>query len=151
LQILPPLNKLMTHLSAAGRVEWTDADGVHSRGISAFPGSEVFATDQTTMIYEESMMMGFMMPLMSRARVQAVEARSASNLKQIGQAAMIYANGHNGKYPKDFGELVATGDLPISVFVNGNNVTPAGLTAEQSAQWVKEHSDYVWNGSGKDS
>ena len=43
--ILPPLNKLMPHLSPAGTVSWTDKDGFYAKAVSPFPGATLLASD----------------------------------------------------------------------------------------------------------
>ena len=65
--------------------------------------------------------------------------------------AIMYANDHKGAFPKDLGMLVKDEELIPEIFINpaGNNSVPAGLTPEQKQQWVRENSDYVWNGAGK--
>lgn len=150
--ILPPLKKLLTHLSAAGQIAWTEDDGVHVRGLSPFPGSEAFATDPGAIGGpQEAMLISVLLPALNRAREQANRVKSANNLRQIGLAAFMYANQQNGKLPKDFATLYKDEDLHMEMFINPHTKTsaPAGLTPEQQQAWVNEHSDYVWNGAGK--
>lgn len=56
IMILPPMDKLLSHLTAAGDVSWTDADGLHVRGLTPFPGSEIFAENPTNFLLGEAMM-----------------------------------------------------------------------------------------------
>jgi prepilin-type processing-associated H-X9-DG protein len=152
IMVLPPLNKLMPYLAPAGQASWSDAEGIHVRAISPFPGSEIFGSDPGGMtMAQQAMVASIMLPALNKARGQANHVKSGSNLRQIGLAAMLYANDKNGAFPKDLGELLETQDLTVQVFVNPASTTavPAGLTPKQQAQWVKENSDYVWNGAGK--
>lgn len=82
--------------------------------------------------------------------------KCASNLRQIGQALLLYANEHKGKYPDDMGTLVPTEDIVANVFVcpSGDSPVPpevATTTLAQLGAWVNEHSDYVYLGKGQTS
>jgi Protein of unknown function (DUF3352) len=152
IMVLPPLNKLMPYLAPAGQASWSDAEGVHLRAISPFPGSEILGSDPGGMsIFQEATMVGVLLPSLNKARGQANRVKSMSNLRQIGLGAIMYANAKNGALPKDLGEIIETQDMSVEVFVNPSTKTavPQGLNPKQQAQWVKENSDYVWNGAGK--
>ena len=43
--ILPPLNRLMPHLTPAGSVLWVDKDGYHAKNLTPFPGATLLAQD----------------------------------------------------------------------------------------------------------
>src|SRR5579871_6144160 len=52
--------------------------------------------------------------------------QSASNLRQIGQAILLYTNDLGGKYPDTFGDILLNEDLTSGVFVSPlSNDTPA--------------------------
>jgi len=149
--ILPELDKLMSHLSPAGSANWVDAEGFHLRSIEPFPGSTVVASDpMTSAIYAEPILISIMLPAVQRAREQARRVQSASNLRQIGLAAIIYANDHKNEFPPDFAALLNS-DLPPRVFINphSDNGVPPPADRNELKQWVSEHSDYVWLGRGK--
>jgi prepilin-type processing-associated H-X9-DG protein len=150
--IMPELPKLISHLSPAGSVQWVDAEGFHLRHIEPFPGSTLVASDPTiTLLYTYPAAISVMLPALSKAREQASRVKSSSNLRQIGLAAMIYANENNGKFPPDFSTMIAKEDLMPQVFVNpssANSAVPPADKAQWPA-WVEEHSDYVWLGKGK--
>ncbi|HET6248934.1 MAG TPA: DUF3352 domain-containing protein [Tepidisphaeraceae bacterium] len=158
-RILPPLPKLLKHLSAAGQIAWSEDDGFHAKGISAFPGSVVFASDQSLMsMYEESMMGAlFMYPMSMGIPHVAIPAPAvedkAANLKHIAAAAIKYSNAHNGKYPATLGELYEGSGLTLGAFVNPAHgvAAPTDLKGDQAKEWIDENSDYVWNGAGKDT
>ena len=152
--LIPPLNEVMAHLSAAGQVSWSDAAGWHMRSLSPFPGSELLATDPSSMgVAQEAMVISILLPALNRAREQANRVKSASNLKQMGLAALMYSNEQkDGSLPPTLGVMVAKEDLTADVFVNPRRNSPhppPGLTGDQQSQWVEEHSDYVWLGKGK--
>jgi len=56
--ILPPMDKLMANLTAAGGISWTDAEGLHVRRLSPFPGSEILASNPVNFALAEAMAVG---------------------------------------------------------------------------------------------
>jgi prepilin-type N-terminal cleavage/methylation domain-containing protein len=46
-----------------------------------------------------AVLIGMLMPALSRARIQAVSVQCMNNLKQVGNAAMMYANANKGWLP----------------------------------------------------
>jgi prepilin-type processing-associated H-X9-DG protein len=152
LMILPPLNKLMPQLTATGQITWTDDAGLHFNALSPFPGSEILASDPTSMSAAQvPVLISILLPALNKARQQAQQIKSAANLKNMGLAAMIYSNNQkDNAFPKDFAVMLKETDLTIDIFVNprSNTTVPQGLTKEQQQQWVRENSDYVWNGAG---
>lgn len=150
--LMPELPKLMAHLSPAGSVGWADAQGFHMKSIQPFPGSEMIASDPAiTALYIEPSLISVMLPALNRAREQANRVKSASNLRQMGQAAFLYANANGGKFPADLATMYKQEDLSPSVFINPrtSTVPPPPGDKDSIAQWVEEHSDYVWLGKGK--
>jgi prepilin-type processing-associated H-X9-DG protein len=151
--ILPPLAKLLPHLSPAGEFAWTDADGLHVSALEAFPASQIFGASPSSMaVGEMALVTSIMLPALNKVRGEAQHAKSSANLRQIGAAAITYANIHNGKYPKDLGEMLAETGYPADIVVNpaSNKVAPR-LQPKEMVEWVAEHADYVWNGAGKNS
>ena len=152
--IMPELNKLQQHLAPAGSVGWADADGFHMRSIEPFPGSTMVASDPAiSALYLEPAMVATLLPALNRAREQANRVKSASNLRQIGQAAMMYANENKGNFPPDLKTIYKQVDLTPSVFINPRSDTapPPPGTPDEMAAWVQEHGDYVWIGKGKNA
>jgi prepilin-type processing-associated H-X9-DG protein len=72
------------------------------------------------------------LPFTGRPREGAQRIKCASNLRQIGQGIQSYANLHNHQFPKDFGTLLATGDLTAEVFIcpDSNDTPAAGATTQ---------------------
>ncbi|HEY2586912.1 MAG TPA: H-X9-DG-CTERM domain-containing protein [Tepidisphaeraceae bacterium] len=152
--LMPELPKLMAHLSPAGSVTWVDAQGFHSKGIEPFPGSTLVASDPAvSALYAEPMLISLLLPSLNRAREQANRVKSASNLRQIGLGAMMYANENQGQFPADLATMVKKEDLGPSVFIDPRSGTapPPPGNVDAMAQWVEEHSDYVWLGKGKNA
>jgi prepilin-type processing-associated H-X9-DG protein len=151
--LFPTLDVLMQHLAPAGSVTWSDDTGFHMRGVSPFPLASLFAADTGGSIDPGStaMMMSILLPSLNRAREQANRIKSASNLRQIGQAVQMHANENKGRFPDDVADLLKQ-DLPPEVFGNprANGVEPPPRASpEQLAQWVRESSEYVYRGKGR--
>jgi prepilin-type processing-associated H-X9-DG protein len=154
--LLPNLNKVMPLLSPAGQVTWTDAQGAHLRAIEPFPASGLMAGDPTAMgPAAPAMMVSILLPALNRAREQANRVKSASNLRQIGLANLLYANNQkNGALAPDLGTLLRTQDLSVHVFTNPrcNSAVPPNIAnagQQEQAAWVDQNADYVYFGRGK--
>ncbi len=155
--LLPALDKIMPYFSPAMAVSSVDAQGLHLHAIEPFPASDVLATDPMSMgAAQPAVMMSILLPALNKAREQANRVKSASNLRQIGLAGLMYANAQNGKFPQDLGALFETQDLSPVVFVNPSTKTElppdfGNLTKPQQKKWIDDNSDYMWLGAGKSS
>jgi len=153
--VLPPLNKLMPHVTPMASVAWTDASGWHMKEMTPFPGSTILGTGGmgSAIAAEQALTAGIILPSLTRARMSANMVKSASNLRQIGQAMLLYANENKGKYPKTMGELLLTQDITIDVFVSPQSKTraPRDKTKDEQALWVTNDCDYEYLGAGKNS
>lgn len=74
--ILPPLAKLMPHLSVAGGVSWVDKDGWHQRSVEPFPGSQLLGTSG----------MGALI-VAQQAAIMAAFTRASAPMRHEGHAA----------------------------------------------------------------
>ena len=150
--LLPPMQTLLAHVSVAGSVTWTDAAGWHFRGVTPFPGGTVVASETAGAMDVQSaaVLSAILLPSLNRSREQANRIKSASNLRQIGQAVQIYANEHKGKFPATLAETL-TVDISPEAFVNprAETMLPPGLQGDELNQWINESSDYVYVGAGK--
>jgi prepilin-type N-terminal cleavage/methylation domain-containing protein/prepilin-type processing-associated H-X9-DG protein len=52
-----------------------------------------------------AILIAMLLPALNRAREQAIRVQCGSNLRQIGQACLMYANGNNGFFPYSIGPL----------------------------------------------
>jgi prepilin-type processing-associated H-X9-DG protein len=85
-------------------------------------------------------------------RTTSPRVRSASNLRQIGQAILLYTNDYNGQYPDSFGTILLNEDITSAVFVSPlRSETPAdGPTTQAVADQLSDasHLSYVYLGRG---
>ena len=88
----------------------------------------------------------------SGARTTANRVKSASNLRQIGQAILLYTNDHQGEYPDSFQTIFLNEDVTSWVFVSPSRAeTPAiGSTTQATAGQMGAggHLSYVYLGRG---
>ena len=93
-----------------------------------------------------------LVPSLGRARDQANRVKCASNLRQIGQAVLLFANEHNGNFPDSAEQLLAHADLTSDVFVcPSSSDTPApGADSKTRANNLTRggHLSYVYVGKG---
>lgn len=154
--LLPPLPTLLAEAGPAGSVVWMDESGIHMQSVESFPGSTVLAnaslTNATPMY--AGLTTSILLPSLNRARETANRVKSASNLRQIGIACMLYANDNNGKLPVDLSTILQTQDLIAEVFINPRTgtavppVPPGQNRVDFHADWVNTGSDYVYLGAG---
>jgi prepilin-type processing-associated H-X9-DG protein len=71
-------------------------------------------------------MLSILLPSLNRAREMANRVKCASNMRQIGQDLMLYANANRGQYPPDLDTLLKNGTLTSAEYVcPSSNDTPA--------------------------
>jgi prepilin-type processing-associated H-X9-DG protein len=149
----PTLSKLLPHVTPAASVAWTDKEGWHLKSVTPFPGSEILSGGGlgSVIAAQQAVMMSVALPSLARARVSANRVKSASNLRQIGQAMLLYSNENKGKFPKTAGELLLTQDITVEVFVNPETKTraPRNKPPEELATWINTSSDYEYLGAGR--
>jgi hypothetical protein len=99
------------------------------------------------------LLVAFLTPTLGRARESANRVKCASCLRQIGQAAFIYANEHGGRLPPDLPTLLETEDITAEVLVcpSSRKVDKAtGATTQQvvASLLASDHLSYAWAGAG---
>jgi hypothetical protein len=98
------------------------------------------------------LLVAILLPSLGRAREGANRVKCASNLRQIGQAALMYANDHGGQLPPDLQALYLHGDLTSEVFIcpSDDKGHPTGATAQQVVASMLDgnHLSFVWAGAG---
>ena len=94
----------------------------------------------------------FLMPSLGRARESANRVKCASNLRQIGQAAFLYANDHGGHLPPDLPTILETEDITAEVLIcpssDLNKATGATTQQVVASLLAGNHLSYAWTGAG---
>jgi predicted Zn finger-like uncharacterized protein/prepilin-type processing-associated H-X9-DG protein len=98
-------------------------------------------------IFLAGCMISILLPSLNRARETANRVKCASNLRQIGQALLLYGNDNRGVYPPDFPPLLLTQDITSEVFVcpssNDTRADP-NTTVQQQAAVLHQHCSYKY-------
>jgi len=94
-----------------------------------------------------------MLPSINSPRDSPPRVKSASNLRQIGQAILLYTNDNNGEYPDSFGTILLNEDVTSAVFVSPSRSETAanGATTRAAASQLNPgggHVSYVYLGRG---
>jgi type II secretory pathway pseudopilin PulG len=93
-----------------------------------------------------------LIPSLPRSRGTSNRVKSAVNLRQIGQAILLYTNDYQGQYPDSFGTILLNEDITSNVFVSpSRNESPAiGPTTQVIADQLAAggHISYVYLGRG---
>jgi prepilin-type processing-associated H-X9-DG protein len=156
--LMPPLDTLLAHLVPSGSTTYVSDAGVHIRGITPFPGATALNESIACVkIGVPAIAMSIGLPAMNNARKTANHVKSATNLRSIGQMAIMHSMNNGGRLPETFGDLVVTdGGLAISaaLFINPLTDTSAPAFPEGKegvdalAEWVDFNSDYEWLAGG---
>jgi prepilin-type processing-associated H-X9-DG protein len=92
------------------------------------------------------------LPSISRPRPMSNRIKCQSNLRQIGQAIVMYANENHGAYPDSFATLLANEDITASVFVcpESNDTDATGPTTQAFVTNLTAggHLSYIYVGAG---
>jgi hypothetical protein len=154
--ILPTLPTVMENLSPAYGVAWSDEAGFYKHAVMPFPGSTVLPEriEEATV---GPVLISILLPSLNRARETANRVKSASNLRQIGLGAILFADmQRGGRLPDSMGELMQVSEqedwLTPEVLVNpragGTPPRLVGVAEEDRAAFFDENSGYVWVGQG---
>jgi len=93
-----------------------------------------------------ALLISILLPSLNRAREVANRVKCASNMRQIGQAIVLYANDYGGQYPPDLATLLKTEDIRPPVFVCPDSTdTPASGPGDLDSGG---HDSYVYLGKG---
>jgi prepilin-type N-terminal cleavage/methylation domain-containing protein/prepilin-type processing-associated H-X9-DG protein len=102
-----------------------------------------------------ALLISILLPSLNRARETANRVKCASNLRQIGQAILMYANENRGAFPDTLDRVLATQDLTAAEFVcpsSQDSPAPGATNQAQAANLSKGgHLSYVYVGKGMTS
>ena len=91
-------------------------------------------------------------PIISYSRERTNRVHCASNLRQIGQGIVLYANDHGGRLPDDLSLLVLHADLDPGALVCAASIeerATGNTTEEVAANSLKrEHCSFIYLGKG---
>jgi prepilin-type processing-associated H-X9-DG protein len=94
----------------------------------------------------------FLVPAIPRSHAVSSRVRSQSNLRQIGQAILLYTDDHRGDYPDSFATILLNEDVTSAMFVSSSrSESPAaGPTTQAIAVQLVPgpHLSYVYLGRG---
>lgn len=94
----------------------------------------------------------FLLPSLNRARETANRVKCASNMRQIGQAMLLYSNDNLGNFPETLDQLLLTQDITSEVFTcpSSNDSPASGPDAKTQAANLNAggHLSYVYVGKG---
>ena len=95
---------------------------------------------------------GFFRPHLITTRAVNTRVKSATNLRQIGEAILLYSNDFQGQYPDSFRTILLNEDVTSDTFVSpSRDETPAGgATTRAVADDLDSggHVSYVYLGEG---
>jgi predicted Zn finger-like uncharacterized protein/prepilin-type processing-associated H-X9-DG protein len=96
---------------------------------------------------------GAFIPAFANAREAANRVKCASNMRQLGQAMMLYANDNNGAFPAKLEDLLAsdpTLDRKVFICPDDDKSPPSATNAQTAAQEIASGSNcsYLYVGNG---
>lgn len=94
------------------------------------------------------LLLAVLLPPLNRAREQSRRATCATNMRQLGQAMMIYASVNNGRFPDRLDRLLAYVGAGTLVCPSTNHTPVAGQTPQIQAANLAAggHASYVYVG-----
>ncbi|NOX59879.1 MAG: hypothetical protein GXP29_13620, partial [Planctomycetes bacterium] len=113
---------------------WVDDTGYHQAGHGPWPfpvPSMAVGGGATTAV-----LVSILLPSLSRARELSKRLVSASNLKGLGTACLIYAYDHNGQFPPNLQTLIDSGDI-----LEKRLYDPNGDSSVWSYKYITGHGD----------
>jgi len=121
LELIPPVAEQVAKVTRYVGTTSKDADGIIYIGageggtIPAVVGAAAIGTS-------------IMLPSLAKARQTAKSAVSASNLRGIGVACMIYANDHDGQFPDSFDALLDSGMITEKMLQSPSDYPDPGVS-----------------------
>ena len=128
-------------------IQKTRNPAVGGKGL-AIAGISVGATTLVLSTCMAPLMIGIMLPSLNRARETANRVKCASNMRQIGQALLLYANSNGGQYPPRLEDLLLAGNITADVYVcpSSKDTIAPGATAQAQAAVLSSggHESYIY-------
>jgi len=126
--VLPPLDKLQPHFTPLIAVARSDDRGLYYQKVVPFPGADYFGPQSHAFMGQNAMMLSILLPSLNRARETANRVKCASNLRQTGQAMLLYAAENKGAFPRTWYEpgTTPTDAAPPFLMVGRGAANPFG-------------------------
>jgi prepilin-type processing-associated H-X9-DG protein len=152
LMLLPPMHDLTPELVPGGSVTWSDEKGFHVREICGFPGDQLLAGSPMLSVGATMLGVSVMLPALSKARAEANNVSSLSNIRQLVLGVTMYSVDHRGVLPNGFDELFPyIGSVEVFVTPRSKTEIPQEIMdADRQVQvkWIMENSDYIYKRRG---
>ncbi len=126
MDILPDPTQVAPFLTPGGMVGWSDDDGLHAMGTSAFPGSELLSgkLDGTTVVAAAGLGAAVALPAMATARVRAEQTVDMADARGIAMSAQLFAADNKDAMPDHLGRLLLDVGMSPKLLVSRRVGTP---------------------------
>ncbi len=109
--LLPSMQRVLSYVGTDAFSVKITPDGIlRSKSVANPLLSPMTLTDSVPLWVAVSL------PSLGTAKVTADRVRSGNNLREIGQAMLVYSNEHQGKMPPDFATLIKAQNLKAELF-----------------------------------
>jgi predicted Zn finger-like uncharacterized protein/prepilin-type processing-associated H-X9-DG protein len=139
-----PLSALAALILGIIGLKQTKENRQGGRGM-AIAGAVLGSVGMTLWLGYFALLISILLPSLNRAREVANRVKCASNMRQIGQGMLLYANDNKGQYPPDLATLMKAEQLDPNVFIcPSSNDTPGKGPEDLSGN----HLSYTYVGQG---
>jgi len=159
MELLPETDAVAKFMPPGAMITWSDADGFHGAGNSAFPGAEMLGGQNIGPAAIGGLALGAAVALPAVARARDLSSRTVdmANLRGISQSALVYAADHQDAMPDDLARLVAEKMIaPRSLVSRRSGTAPLEITPEletlakqdfaKFSAEVAAHTDFIYLG-----
>ena len=146
--VLPPLGKLMPHLSPTDSTTWVDDAGWHRTSQSPFPGAMLLGPTGSTSAASTPLTIGILLPALGAARRTARVMQDNTQASAIHQAMIQWSARHDQRRADDIGLIVMDQAVPLGFFLSNADPTdiPPGLEQaplQEQADWVRRNASFI--------